>query len=241
MTLKVKQDSTYQGGEWWKWSVWLEGSPKELAAIDRVVYTLHPTFPDPVRTVKNRRAGFKLESSGWGEFEIYLQIAQRDGSVRTRRHWLTLGATADSRRGKESESGRGPVAYVASAAADGPIARKLREALSDRGFDVASVEDLPAGIPWDKGLAQLLKSADLVIFLLSGRPSLWTQAEIEHALEQGVRHVVPVVIDRAEIPQRLEGFEALHLDSPDQVEPLAQMILRATAKTAGPRAKPSRR
>lgn len=232
--MKVKQDSVYQGGEWWKWSVWLEGSAKELAAIDHVVYTLHPTFPDPVRTVKNRRTAFKLESSGWGEFEIYLQIAHRDGKVRKRRHWLTLPHPAKRSRGKEGElkSAKGPTAYVSSAAADGPIARKLREALSGRGFKVLSMEDPPAGIPWEKAIDQMLSSADVAVFLLSGRPSLWTQTEIEHALAHKVRHLVPVVVGDAEIPHRLESIEALHIESPDQVESLAKRILAAAAKTS---------
>jgi len=231
VTLKVRQSSDYQGREWWKWSVWLDGSPKELAAIDHVVYTLHPTFPDPVRTVKNRRSGFKLESSGWGEFEIYLQIAHRDGKVRKRRHWITLTHPVKRTQGKEDqlESAKSPVAYVSSTAADGPIARKLREALSGRGFQVLSMEDAPAGIPSEKAVDDMLSSADVAVFLLSGRPSLWTQTEIEHARRQKVRHLVPVMVGDAEIPHSLESIEALHIDSPEQVELLAKAILAGTA------------
>jgi hypothetical protein len=226
VTLRVRQDSVYQGSEWWKWSVWLDGSSKELAAIDHVVYTLHPTFPDPVQTVKNRRTGFKLESSGWGEFEIYLQIVDSKGKVRKRRHWLKLSNPAKESRAKEGrlESAKGPVAYVSSTAADGSIARKLREALSGRGFEVVSTEDAPAGIPWEKAIDEMLSSADVAVFLLSGRPSLSIQAEIGHALTHKVRHLVPVVVGEAEIPRRLEGIEALRIDSPDQVDQLAKKI-----------------
>jgi hypothetical protein len=233
VTLKVRQSSDYQGGEWWKWSVWLEGSAKELAAIDRVVYTLHPTFPDPVQTVKDRRTGFKLESSGWGEFEIYLQIVDKKGKARKRRHWLSLAHPAKATRGKESplESAKAPVAYVSSTAATGPVARKLREALSDRGFKVLSMEDLPPGLPWEKAVDEMLGSADVAVFLLSGRPSLWTQSEIELALTHKVRHLVPVVVGEAEIPRGLENVEALRIDSPDQVEPLAKTILGTTGRS----------
>ncbi len=236
MTLRVKQHSVYQRNDWWKWSVWLEGRPKDLAAIDHVVYTLHPTFPDPVRTVRDRRTGFKLESSGWGEFELYLEIVDREGRVRRRRHRLSLPYPAKGIRMKEGEleSAKGPVAYVSSSAADSPIARELREALSDRGFQIPSMEELPAGVPWERAVDAILSSAEVAVFLLSGRPSLWTQAEIELALSHKVRHVVPVVVGDGEIPDRLKSFQGLRLDSPDDVERLADRILEGMdAKASG--------
>jgi hypothetical protein len=96
------------------------------------------------------------------------------------------------------------------------------------------MEDPPAGVPWEKAADQMLGSADVAVFLLSGRPSLWTYTEIEQALAHKVRHVVPVVVGtRAEMPPRLEGIEALHLDSADQVEPLAKKILAAAGKGSG--------
>jgi hypothetical protein len=70
-----------------------------------VVYTLHPTFPNPVQVMDNRRTGFKLESAGWGEFEIHLQIAHKNGEIRERKHWLKLaylkGAEGAATRGFE--------------------------------------------------------------------------------------------------------------------------------------------
>ena len=74
MSLKVKQETTYKGKDWWQWAVWLDGSANELDKISHVVYTLHPTFPTPVRRVDNRKEKFRLDSAGWGEFEIYMDI-----------------------------------------------------------------------------------------------------------------------------------------------------------------------
>ena len=42
MALTIKQDFEYQGHDYWKWWIWLEGSDEELDQIDRVIYILHP-------------------------------------------------------------------------------------------------------------------------------------------------------------------------------------------------------
>jgi hypothetical protein len=90
MSIRIMQEANYKGGNWWQWSVWLDGTTKELDAVDHVTYTLHPTFPTPVRRIDTRRNGFRLDSAGWGEFEIYLDIALKDGRTRKRTHYLKL-------------------------------------------------------------------------------------------------------------------------------------------------------
>ena len=64
MSIHVKQHVAPKWKDWWDWSVWLEGGKKELEAIERVTYTLDPTFPTPVVTVTDRKTGFRLNSSG---------------------------------------------------------------------------------------------------------------------------------------------------------------------------------
>lgn len=90
MTVRIRQETDYKGGNWWQWSIWLDGPRKELDAVDHVTYTLHPTFPTPVRRIAARRNGFRLDSAGWGEFEIYLDIAYKDGTTRKRTHYVKL-------------------------------------------------------------------------------------------------------------------------------------------------------
>ena len=90
MTIQIKQQTVLKSKDWWEWSVWLEGDKKQLDAIDHVVYTLHPTFPNPVVHISDRKTGFRLDSSGWGEFTIYLQINRKDGSTTKREHYLEL-------------------------------------------------------------------------------------------------------------------------------------------------------
>ena len=90
MTISIKQDAHRETKTWWEWSVWLEGTAEELADISKVVYTLHPSFVDPVHEIKTRSNGFKLKSMGWGEFELHLALHFKDGKVRNRKHWVKL-------------------------------------------------------------------------------------------------------------------------------------------------------
>lgn len=90
MTIRIRQKSEYQGDDWWRWSVWIEGASKELDGIEKVVYTLHPTFADPVRTISDRASKFSLSSSGWGGFDIFAHVFQRDGSSQKLQHSLEL-------------------------------------------------------------------------------------------------------------------------------------------------------
>ena len=80
MSLLVQQADTYRGDNYWDWSVWLEGPPAELDQIEYVEYRLHPTFPDPVRHIRNRSSKFTLSAAGWGGFTIYVNVIFRDGS-----------------------------------------------------------------------------------------------------------------------------------------------------------------
>ncbi len=74
MSVRIKQETHYKGNDWWKWSVWLDGPKRELDRIDHVVYTLHPTFREPVRRITDRKTNFRLDSAGWGAFDIYLEL-----------------------------------------------------------------------------------------------------------------------------------------------------------------------
>jgi hypothetical protein len=74
----------------WDWTVFLVADPATVARISCVEYTLHPTFPDPVRTVCTPSNNFALNSSGWGTFEIGIRVMFKDGSQKHLRHQLTF-------------------------------------------------------------------------------------------------------------------------------------------------------
>lgn len=89
----AKEAEPRKGSRWFDWKVFVAGSPEELESIEEVKYTLHPTFPQPVRIQKDRSNIFALQSSGWGEFTIRADIRFKDGHTETSTHWLDLGAT----------------------------------------------------------------------------------------------------------------------------------------------------
>jgi transcription initiation factor IIF auxiliary subunit len=90
MPLKIEQGFRYRGDDWWQWWVWLDGATEELDQVDKVVYTLHHTFPNPVRTVSSRADKFLLRTSGWGVFRIHAAVHRKDGSVLKLSHDLVL-------------------------------------------------------------------------------------------------------------------------------------------------------
>lgn len=90
MAYKTAQEFKYLDTDWWEWSVWIQASDDEMANIDYVEYTLHPTFPNPVRKVTKRATKFRLNSAGWGVFTIYCKLVFLDGTVKNLRHELKL-------------------------------------------------------------------------------------------------------------------------------------------------------
>ncbi len=87
---KVAQSAHYEGDDWWKWSVWIDANEKDLMKIENVIYNLHFTFNDPVKIVKTRENKFRLDSSGWGTFVIYVRINFKDKTVLDLEHELEL-------------------------------------------------------------------------------------------------------------------------------------------------------
>jgi transcription initiation factor IIF auxiliary subunit len=89
-TLAIEQWEKYEGDQWWKWAVWVEGDDKALDLIDFVEWTLHPTFPNPIRRIQDRETKFRLETGGWGVFQIRARVQLKDGSQTILRHYLKL-------------------------------------------------------------------------------------------------------------------------------------------------------
>ncbi len=90
MDLKLAQEFEYKGGDWWEWAVWVDAADEELDEIESVEYTLHPTFPKPVREVSDRQTKFRLSTSGWGCFTIYAKAHLKNGEAVEMEHELSL-------------------------------------------------------------------------------------------------------------------------------------------------------
>jgi transcription initiation factor IIF auxiliary subunit len=86
----IQQQEEYEGNDWWKWAVWIEGRDDTLNRIDFVEWTLHPTFPNPVRKIRDRASQFRLETGGWGGFHIGVRVQLKDGQQVKLSHALKL-------------------------------------------------------------------------------------------------------------------------------------------------------
>jgi hypothetical protein len=78
-------------GNKWNWTVFIKGDRDKIDEIKCVEYTLHPTFPDPVRKVCDRgnpQQAFALSVTGWGTFTIGIRVFMKDGSVENLKHQL---------------------------------------------------------------------------------------------------------------------------------------------------------
>lgn len=79
MSIKVVQSNTRRDMEdYWDWEMHLEGSREQLNEIAYVEYTLHETFPNPIRRKYDASDGFKLETAGWGEFTVHIRVHYKD-------------------------------------------------------------------------------------------------------------------------------------------------------------------
>ena len=79
------------GDRRWDWAIFIDPQSSYLDQIKCVEYTLHPTYPDPVRTVcvlGSIDQPFVLRSNGWGTFRIEVRVLYRDGSIRELGHDL---------------------------------------------------------------------------------------------------------------------------------------------------------
>jgi len=73
---------------WWEWGIYINGAPAELKQIRCVEYTLHPSFPNPVRLVCTPNNRFLLTARGWGTFKVPIKLMLKDGSIRELSHQL---------------------------------------------------------------------------------------------------------------------------------------------------------
>lgn len=205
----------------------MDGTPKELADIESVTYILHPTFSNPVRTMTNRAQKFRLDSSGWGEFTIKIQIRRKDGRLVKRSHALRLKST-------QSESGRpplkGPMVFLSSSATDSFASTAIRKALEDRNVTVVGSSDITSDLPWEASVEASLRSADAAIAIISDATSPWVSRELEIARTFDVP-ILPVLVGKdVQMPSMVHETQAIRLDNlRDAVDVADQLAGRLSA------------
>jgi transcription initiation factor IIF auxiliary subunit len=90
LPIRSAQTARRLSRDWWVWTIYIEGPAESLEQVRCVEYTLHPTFPDPVREVCDRGSGpaFALSARGWGTFPVRLRIFLKSGAVQELTHEL---------------------------------------------------------------------------------------------------------------------------------------------------------
>jgi|SRR5882724_6575245 len=195
--MRIKQDATYEGGDRWKWSVWVEAPAEELDKIEYVEYILHPTFAEPIRRVADRSSRFRLDSSGWGEFTVRAVVANKDGEKKNLRRWLRLEYPAEEREQGQRETTSGVeepqqsqhVYFLSCAIGDSLFANAVSKALIAAGARVLMVADETSDLPWESSIDRLLDQADFGVFIISDALSIWMQREIDAT----TKHEIPII------------------------------------------------
>lgn len=93
VSIRLDNDAQQLGKSLWRWSAFIKAPEETLSQIQCVVYTLHETFPDPVREVCERGRGphaFSLSATGWGSFRLQARVYFKDGRVQELEHDLQL-------------------------------------------------------------------------------------------------------------------------------------------------------
>ncbi len=181
MTIHISQTVEEKSSRHWKWSVWLEGPSYELDGIQSVTYQLHSTFNKPIREVSDRQSGFRLDSSGWGQFMIYITLLYRDGTKEQRQHWLRFSGKAPSKELKakfgEEFGDRPPTAFLSYSVADAVTALAVRMNLEDKGVSVLDASSLGVGENLSDGIENMIDRSDFGISIVSDVTSKWVNQE----------------------------------------------------------------
>jgi prokaryotic YEATS domain/TIR domain len=216
--ISISQNAKYAGSDWWKWSVWLDGTASELNEVDSVIYRLHPTFHDRVRKVTNRDTKFRLESSGWGEFAIRVKINLKNGEVLRQVHELRLLETREIKKSIRKQSRR---VFLSASLADRLFTDLLRNALVQHQYEIKTISDFQGTLPTKVAVEQTLRTCSALIAILSETLSPWVAYEMGLAKAMGI----PV------IPVQLPGSGAAFVDLENtKVISVKQTSLKNAAK-----------
>jgi transcription initiation factor IIF auxiliary subunit len=237
MSLRIRQDETYVGQDWWTWSVWLDGTAEELADVSHVIYTLHPSFAPPVVTVKNRSKGFRLQSEGWGTFTMHLDIVQRDKTITRRKHDLKLHYPEESRARSAPEKSAAPRFYVSSTASDAGTAHEIKASLLEHGAQIVSNEDSSAGQPPSRALEDRMTKSKGAIFVMSSQPSVWMNREIEAARRHKVPITAVLVGATSPLPRSIADLTTVRIKDASEIEKVFKKMRPAFSSSASRKAR----
>lgn len=176
--MEIKQTSNQIRKGWWEWSLSLDAPADELAKIDKVIYTLHPTFTNPVIERTNPANGFLLKTSGWGTFVVRIDVNYKDGGVAHLRHRLQFQHDK-------------PQLYISNAApSDTSKVNIVKKVARELGWDVNSADNISPGEDWESKLIQQIDDSQVMVLVGGDTPNRGVMEEVSTAQQLG-KTIVP--------------------------------------------------
>ncbi|MGY3030935.1 hypothetical protein ACVIIV_000105 [Bradyrhizobium sp. USDA 4354] len=239
--VKIAQLSEQIEPAYWRWSVWLEG--EEIAAVEEVVWKLHPTFSPPEVRVTDRASNFRLNSSGWGEFRIQADVRMNNGQNLALSHWLRLGRSAPTKEEMVAiqagdvaplalEPGeRQPRVFLSYTSSDARLAGAVAKELKRNHVDVAIDVDIPSGVNLRDWTSEKIAQSDATVFLLPNADSAmlsnsFTGYELQLA-QRSDRPIIPILRSEADVPDQLKSFKSITVEGGPSAEIDVQAIARS--------------
>ncbi len=229
MSFKIAQGSMYEGWkgqDWWRWWVWIEGSEQDLNEVAYVEYTLHPTFPNPIKRVDDRSSKFRLDTSGWGEFllraRLHMKGAAKDiqlsHSIELREPEKDAIPTSDKRKKRLPEDRPNQV-ILSFSVADADIADEVRQAFLAEGVTVKrpDEDEFVSSVPWEVIFENLLAEADALVAIFGSTRSSWVEREVEAARSKSVP-VIPIVIGKdTYVTPALKDIQVMRFEDANEI------------------------
>ena len=237
MMFQIKQSVTPYDEGWWKWAVWLDGPEDELDEVEWVEYILHPTFPNPVRKIKDRDTNFRLESRGWGEFNIkvHVYLDDRDDPLKLE-HWLELDDISPMRwAGTESvytnsqipRTSQGqPLLFVSSSSADMEFTYALKDALEEVGLEVVMGQDLDYDQPLEMLLTTERRHIHASLFVVSDVRNPLMYREYQAFSKSEIFSMVVQIGDPRDLPSEMANLPKFQIKDVSETEAIAENIAR---------------
>ena len=90
MAIRLTNDVVKIEGKWYTWRAYLVADdPDELKNVKEVEYVLHPSFKNPIVTVKDSENNFEIIRKGWGTFNLKATVYYADDTPPlSLEHWL---------------------------------------------------------------------------------------------------------------------------------------------------------
>jgi len=222
---QIRQDYEYQGHDRWRWWVWLDAEPSDLARVERVTWKLHETFPQPVVEVTNRAENFRLERMGWGTFALRADVQLLDGVKVELRHMLELAYPESAQHERRRTRSDQPKVFLSYAAEDARIAARVREQLRSGGYSVTGQQDLKPGLPWAVALRDMLRTSDAFVMVTTDFVCYSMRSELEEARK--AKLPVVILLKRGvKLDPLLSSEQVLEFGTKDLERTIADALLR---------------